>query len=194
MLEGLFLGSLCAGASYSLLLSLVALRLGVVAPRLARLRLPRLLRPRADALANQPLGGLGVVLVGLALTVFGGVGLIALDLLGAARPLPVLGAALLAALLTLRGLSTALVAYFPASARPREVEGGLRQGTTGHVSVAIPPAGVGAIAFVSAGKRTTRPARAQDGAALARGVPVHVVAVERSTAVVVTRSAKEAHQ
>ena len=57
-------------------------------------------------------------------------------------------------------------------------------GTIGHLTVGIPPGGVGEIQFVKAGRRRGEAARAVNGAALPRGAEVVITGYDRGVAVV----------
>jgi hypothetical protein len=74
--------------------------------------------------------------------------------------------------------------YFLSGEGASEVRGYTLIGTVGHVSIAIPEGGVGAVAFEAQGKRVTMPAKSEDGATLDRGASVMVVNTDRHLAVV----------
>jgi len=57
-------------------------------------------------------------------------------------------------------------------------------GSVAHVAIAIPQQGVGAIALVVGSRRTTLPARSDQGQALARGTEVVVLEQHRRVTVV----------
>lgn len=73
--------------------------------------------------------------------------------------------------------------YLPAG-EAREMAGEPIIGRTGHLSVAAPAGGMGAVAYVAEGKRVTLPARTLDGAALPRRARVMIVEMEGKVAVV----------
>ena len=122
------------------------------------------------------------VWAGAFLTVFGLVGLVAHVLvgIGGTGSLAVAGAGgVTASSLMVRWMGR----YFGGNLEP--VTSNVLIGTPGHVTVAIPPDGVGAIAYVADGKRVTMAARGEDGRAISQGRQIMVVDIRRHVAHVV---------
>jgi membrane protein implicated in regulation of membrane protease activity len=94
-----------------------------------------------------------------------------------------LAAVVVAPLLTL-GVAALVWWYFLSGEGASEVKSYSLIGMTGHVSVGIPVAGVGAVAFEAQGKRVTMPAKSKDGEELPKGTSVMVVNTDGPHAVV----------
>jgi len=200
LIDRVFAGCLVGGCGVSLLMLLSAglLSRARIPIRLPKIRLPRLGRARVR-LPRLPKGGskpgvaqAGVLFVppgmmpivfGLVATFFGAGGLALHAKLGVGATASVWVAAGLSIVLT-SAMVVGLWQYFMAGAGESEVKGGTPIGKIGHVSVAIPEDGVGAIALVSDGKRVTMPAVAHTGASLSRGADIMVVDVAGHRAVV----------
>ncbi len=156
-----------------LVLSLLA---GVVGARtFGRLRLPRIFpRLRAPTKVGRrfPASWLVPAWAGLLVTLFGASGL-GLRHFAHLTPLAsVVGASIIAVVVS--SLATwATAAFFSDTARELPTTPLLT--TIGHLSVAIPEDGVGAIAFVADGKRVTMPAHSKDGAPLEKGSRVVII-------------------
>ncbi|MCB9794832.1 MAG: hypothetical protein H6741_19170 [Alphaproteobacteria bacterium] len=79
------------------------------------------------------------------------------------------------ALLLLGALILALLwTWMRTAPRPQGIPGDALIGTVGVLSVAVPPGGVGAFAYVCEGGRVTRPCRSADRAGLPAGAEVWV--------------------
>jgi len=81
-------------------------------------------------------------------------------------------------------VAVAVRRYFLVGAAASEVRGGVLLGAMGHISVAIPDGGVGAIAYIAEGKRVTMPARSKHGQALPQRTRVMITDIVGHTAVV----------
>jgi hypothetical protein len=172
-------------------------------PRMVpRVRLPRLRlgRPRAAIAAksfgpgHQPSSattvdtalippGMLPVFVALLTTFFGAIGLLCRHTLQLSDDASLLGAAMGSLVATLTA-AVGIRRYFLTGAAAGEVRGGVLLGAIGHVSIAIPDGGVGAIAYVVEGHRVTMPARSRDGQALPQRARVMIMDVVGHTAVV----------
>lgn len=146
--------------------------------------MPRAARPPGPALdaALIPPGTLPIML-GLFATLFGGTGLFCRSNL----QLGPLGSVWFATGGAAAGTVVAVFAlwqYFIAGAAASEVRGGSPLGKIGHVAIAIPKEGVGAVAYVTEGKRISVPARARNGHALDQRTAVMIVDMLGHTAVV----------
>ncbi len=200
LIDRVFAGCLIGGCGVSLLMLLSAglLSRARLPIRLPKIRLPRLGRVRArvprlpKGVSKPGIAQAGVLFVppgmlpivlGLVTTFFGAGGLALHAKLGLGALTSVLAASGLSIVLT-GAMVLGLWQYFMAGTGESEVKGGTPIGKIGHVSVAIPEDGVGAIALVSNGKRVTMPAVAQTGASLSRGADVMVVDVAGPKAVV----------
>lgn len=170
---------------------------------LPRIRLPRVhvTRPpvvrtsaaggRASAGSAQPAPpettlfppGTVPVFTGLFATLFGAFGLLAHRTFHLWGPVSLLTAVAGGVALTLL-MAAGLWRYFLSGAEASELRGGSPIGIIGHVSLAIPAGGVGAVAFVNEGKRVTMPARGKDGGALPLKTPIMIVDIAGHTAVV----------
>jgi membrane protein implicated in regulation of membrane protease activity len=179
-----------------------AILMGLSAGLLARLRLPRpkvaprlrLLRvrlpfrrpgrlPGAPAeLTLFPPGTLPIM-AGLFATLFGAGGLVCQAHLRWGAAPSFLGAAAFATVGTV-GLAWALWRFLLSSSHVSELRGGTLFGKIGHVSVAIPEHGLGAVAYVAQGKRMTLPAKSRTGLALPRGTKVMLVDLDGQRVVV----------
>ncbi len=90
--------------------------------------------------------------------------------------------ALLIALAFVAFLVLVLGRTLSASEAAGQSSGSSLLGVAGRVSVAIPAGEVGAVAYLREGKRSTMPARARHGQALAQGTPVLIVDIENHIA------------
>jgi membrane protein implicated in regulation of membrane protease activity len=150
----------------------------------AKGRFPRATKPAGPALdaALFPPDTIPVML-GLFATMFGGVGLFCrsnLQLGALASLWFATGGAAAATVIVVFGLWH----YFLAGAEASEVRGGSPLGKIGHVAIAIPEEGVGAIAYMAEGKRVSIPARARNGHPLDQRAAVMIVDMLGHTAVV----------
>ena len=171
--------------------------------RLPRLRLPRIRLPRLQApkvavaaaaervvaggqasaqvvqTAAVPLlpPGTAPFIIGLCMAFFGLSGLFFHRYIGLPAVLSVVPAGGVGVVASL-GIALFFSRYLLAGEAASEVRGGSLLGKLGHVSVAIPEGGVGAVAFQAEGKRVTLPAGARDGLALGQGVRVMIVDTE----------------
>ena len=82
------------------------------------------------------------------------------------------------------GLAASRVAWSSLFMRARPAHPAVLRGTVGRVSIAVPPAGVGAIAYMRFGRRATLPARTSDGRGIERGRLAVILAIERKVALV----------
>lgn len=114
------------------------------------------------------------------ITALGGFGMI-LSHIGATRsvwvsmPLSILGGLLIAG-----GVFFMFAAIFSHTQSSSESHVGSLVGHTATVITAIPPSGVGEIAYVQAGSRYTAPAREQNGAAVGNGQTVKITRIAES--------------
>ncbi len=117
-------------------------------------------------------------------TGFGGTGLILVGGLGITDPWHHVPGALAGA--AALGLATAWTTVKLLHAGETSSEGQLASmpGRTGELTVGIPAGGLGEIAYLAGGVRSTAAARTPDGAAVPRGAKVRVVRVEGATFVV----------
>jgi hypothetical protein len=186
-IQRVFASCLLAGSAFSLLLCLAGSGFSRLRRLGAALRLPRLrlrgaapLRvPRVPRFASQP--WVAPLLVGLLTTMFGAAGLVLRILAGWPTTASLVGAAVLGLAAALSGVWLA-GRWFAETAD--QIEGNPLLLTVGHVSVAVPQDGTGAIAFVSEGKRVSVPARTRDGNPVPQGTTVIVVDRRGPTAVV----------
>lgn len=166
-LEHLFAGSLLGGLVISAILFLSISRLP--------LRIRRLRGRAARRDENQFLPAT----VGITISCFGLVGLI-LRVLVDVGPTMALAASIALSLLAFSWMVAATRRMLDRSAQP--MEGSALVGSVAHVCLAIPEGGVGAIAYVSEGKRHTMPARSDRAVDL--GARVLVTDVHRRFAIV----------
>jgi membrane protein implicated in regulation of membrane protease activity len=200
---------LSAGALHRFRLPRLHVRVGLRLPRfMPRVHLPRLHAPKAPvarphvrvaarpASAGQAAEAAAVapelalfppgtvpIFLGLFATVFGGAGLIVHGQLHWGG-LPSVLLAIVAGLVLSLATAYGLWAYFLSGSGASEVRGGSPLGTIGHVSLAIPAGGVGAIAFMAEGKRVTMPARTKDRTELAQKTAIIIVDIDGHQAVV----------
>jgi membrane protein implicated in regulation of membrane protease activity len=195
-IEKLFASCLLAGSVFSLLFCLAgssisrlrrfgaALRLPRLVPRLRRprVRVPGLRFPRRGlrlTAGAQP--WVAPLLAGLLMTLFGAAGLMLRILAAWSATASLVGAGAF-------GLAAALAGVWLAgrwfAETAEQIQGNPLLLTVGHVSVAVPQNGTGAIAFVAEGKRVSIPARSHDGHPLRQGTRVIVVDRRGPTAIV----------
>lgn len=150
----------------------------------AQARLPRPTRPPGPAVdaAFIPPGTLPIML-GLFATLFGGMGLFCRSNLQL-DALPSVWFATGGAAAGTVVIVFALWQYFIAGAAASEVRGESPLGKIGHIAIAIPEDGVGAVAYMTEGKRISIPARARNGHALDQRAAVMIVDMLGHTAVV----------
>jgi membrane protein implicated in regulation of membrane protease activity len=162
-------------------------RLRVPVPRFLHLKLARPAGPKmgphapAPDLALFPPGTAWLFLAVLAAFV-GGVGMLCRSG-GCGTTTSWLVAGASAPVLTL-ALALLVWWYFLSGEGASEMKSYSLIGTTGHVSIGIPPGGVGAVAFEAQGKRVTMPAKSSDGDGLAQGSSIMVVNTDGPHAIV----------
>ncbi len=94
-------------------------------------------------------------------------------------PVSLLGAALLGFLVAWGTVKLLQVGETDSTARRMTLVG-----SRGELTVGIPEGGVGEIAFLAGGSRSTAPARSTDGSAIPRGTAVQIVRADDATFVV----------
>jgi len=130
-------------------------------------------------------GPLKPILIALFLTVFGGLGLIFLNvfvLYWLAAALAAVGGLLLAGFVY-RFVLVPLQKRQNTSAHEKQS----LIGASGKVAEAIPAGGFGKITYVYGSKIMSGPAKSEDGGAIARGTEVDIVYIERNTYIVKTK-------
>lgn len=173
-------------------------------PKLRLVRLRWMTRPApvasATGAATAPIvrqltplpPGTAPVFIGLLATFFGAIGVFCRSGFHLPGP-PSLAIAGAGAVATTLAAVLVFWRYFLAGEQVSEVRGAPIHGTVGHVSVAIPADGIGAIAFFADGKRVTLPARSDKGTELPQQTSVIVLEMKGHTAVVERLSIRTEH-
>jgi membrane protein implicated in regulation of membrane protease activity len=119
------------------------------------------------------------------LTGFGATGYGLIGGLGITEPLVHVPASLLGAALLGLGVAWGTVRLLQIGETDSTTQRNLLAGRSGELTVGIPEGGVGEVAYLAGGGRSTAPARSIDGAAIARGTPVRIVRADDATFVVI---------